>query len=130
MNGLYLVVDMRQDLMDGDITYRLLWDIADGDEPAQIVDGVYVTQGAASTLLQDYVAAWERAWIATAEAMGHEAIAAGGGSPEAHEHIRRNSAAALDRSDIGVSAVDAAMETVWNHCPFVTLEEVLNDATQ
>lgn len=130
MNGLYLVVDMHHELMQGDITYRLLWDIADGDEPAQTIDGVHVTQDNASMLLQDYVNAWVRAWLATAEAMGYDAIAAGGSSPAAHAHIRRNTPEALDRSDIGVSAVDAAMETVWNHCPFVTLEEVLNDATQ
>lgn len=123
---LYLVVDMRQDLIDGsDDTYRLLEAIADGDEPAQIVDGIHVTEDNADDLLDRYIDAWERAWLATAAAMGHDAITAGGGSPEAHDHIRRNSDEALDRSDTGVSAVDEAWQTVWDRCPTITLAEAI-----
>ena len=123
---LYLVVDIAHDLMmSSDETYTLLRDIADGDEPAQEVDGILVTEDNADLLRQDYIAAWEQAWIATAEAMGYDAIAAGGGSPQAHDHIRRNSAEALDRSDTGVSAVDEAWEAVWDACPTVTLAEAV-----
>ena len=99
-------------------------------EAAQKVEGVYVDEDTVSNILQDYVAAWERAWLDTAEAMGHAAMAAGRSSPEAHEHIRRNSAAALDRSDTGVSAYEEAWQRVWDECPFITLEEALNNATQ
>lgn len=122
---LHLVVDMRQDLMDGDDTFRLLRDIADGDEPGQIVDGIYVDEDNADDLLDAYVDAWENAWLATAEAMGHDAITAGGGSPEAHDHIRLNDDAALDRSETGMSAVDEAWQAVWDACPTVTLAEAV-----
>lgn len=122
---LHLVVDMRQDLADGDDTYRLLRDIADGDEPAQIVDGIYVDEDNAGDLLDAYLDAWEDAWIRTAEAMGHDVITAGGSSPEAHDHIRRNTPEALDRSETGISVVDEAWERVWDACPTVTLAEVV-----
>lgn len=119
---LYLVVDMAHDLMlSGDETYRLLLDIADGDEPAQEVDGFFVDEVTADLYLRDYVSAWEDAWLATAEAMGHEAITANGGSPEAHAHIRRNRPEALDWSETGWSAVKEAWERVWNACPTITL---------
>src|SRR5690606_37221148 len=122
---LYLVVDMPHDLMMGDDTYRLLRDISDGDEPAQEVDGVYVTEDNADDLLDRYIDAWERAWLATAAAMGHDAITAGGGSPEAHDHIGSNDDEALDRSENGISAVDAAWQAVWDRCPTVTLAEAV-----
>lgn len=123
---LYLVVDIAQDLLDGgDETYRLLLAIADGDEPAQKIDGVLATEANADLLLQDYVTSWEAAWLATAAAMGHDALAAGGSSPAAHDHIRRNDPSALDRGYTGVSAVDAAWEAVWDACPTVTLAEAV-----
>lgn len=121
---LYLVVDIAQDLLDSsDDTYYLLLAIADGDEPAQEIDGILVTEHDAALRLQDYVTAWEAAWLRTAKSMGHDAIAAGGGSPQAHEHLRRNSLAALDYSDTGISTVDMAWEKVWDACPHVTLAE-------
>lgn len=122
---LYLVVDIVQDLLNGgDETYRLLLAIADGDEPAQKIDGILVTQANVDLLLQDYVTSWEAAWLTTAKAMGYDAIAAGGSSPQAHDHIRRNSLAALDYSETGISAVDEAWERVWDACPTVTLAQV------
>lgn len=124
---LHLVIDMRQDLMMGDDTFRLLRDISDGDEPAQEIDGIYVTQDNADDLLDAYINAWENAWLATATAMGHDAITAGGSSPEAHDHIRRNSLAALDYSDTGWSVVDQAWQAVWDACPTVTLSEAVQD---
>lgn len=123
---LYLVVDIAHDLMmSNDETYTLLRDIRDGDEPAQEVDGIHVDEDNADLLLQDYITAWEHAWLATAEAMGHEAITAGGSSPEAHDHVRRNTPEALDRSETGVSLVDEAWERVWDACPTVTLAEAV-----
>lgn len=125
---LHLVIDMRHDLMmSSDTTYTLLREIADGDEPAQFIDGIHVTEDNADLLILDYIEAWERAWIATAAAMGHDAIAAGGSSPEAHDHIRRNSLASLDLSDTGWSVVDQAWQAVWDACPTVTLSEAVQD---
>lgn len=123
---LHLVVDIPHDLMmSSDTTYTLLRDIHDGVEPAQEIDGIHVDEDNADLLLQDYVTAWERAWIRTAETMGYDAIAAAGGSPQAHDHHRRNSDEALSREDTGVNAVEEAWQAVWDACPTVTLAEAV-----
>lgn len=122
-----IAVDISQDMFDGnDETILLLRHIANGDEPAQEIDGILVTEDNVDDLLDAYVAAWEAAWLATAERLGHEAIAAFGGSPEWHDWVGSNPAEYLSREETGWTAVEEAWQQVWDECPHVSLADALD----
>jgi hypothetical protein len=128
-NTIYVSVNMEHDLMmSGDETYAALtdlettwlYDLFESTEPVEI-GGLVVSPENAARVLHRYVAAWEQAWIETAERMGHHPIASED-PMEIEEWVRRNQPEDTDTDNPwGESWVQHAWQQVWDECPVVHL---------